>query len=725
VEPRTAHEHELARRRRRARAVLATAAIVLLALVVSSPPTRPASAAPAAGAGSDDSRRSSAVVLPDEATVLQGLRSGHPRLILTPPDVVALRQRILTDPTTAAMYATVKARAQALVGQPVLTYDKPDGFRLLETSRAAVRRLYDLGLVWLVDQDPAIAARGAAELEAVSAFPDWNPIHFLDTGEMSHAVGIGYDWLYDALTPTQRTTIATALVAKGLTPAHDAYLGTAPFLLSYWVLYDHNWALVTNGGVTLGALAIADEQPALARTVVHEALSRVPPAMAHYAPDGGWPEGVSYWEYATEYAGYLVAGLDTALGTDFGLTALPGFSTTGDVPAQLTGPTGQRYNWADDGEPRYAPSVPFLFWTAERFGRPQDRAYQLAHLEPHALDVVWYRASAVPVPAAPLDRLFRGIDVTSMRQAWDDPAGWWVGAKGGRPWFNHNQLDAGSFALEAQGERWAIDLGKEDYNVPGYWESGPGGKRWTYFRSRAESHNTLVLDLDACEDQDPTATSVVTRFRSASGGAFTITDLTGAYRGTPVRRGVGLLDGRSHVVVQDELSPTKATDLWWFVHTRAQITLTDGDRTAVLVQGGKTLRASLVGLPGATFSVTPATPLPGSPPADNTANPGVQRLTIHTTVSGPTSYAVVFDDGSPAVPTTITPLDQWQVSGTGLVAVDREPVPVTPAANPCKGIVGPTTTTTTAPPPTSPASVPTTTGVPIVAGTTVTPAFTG
>ncbi len=161
------------------------------------------------------------------------------------------------------------------------------------------------------------------------------------------------------------------------------------------------------------------------------------------------------------------------------------------------------------------------------------------------------------------------------------------------------------------------------------------------------------------------------------------------------------------------------------MHTRAQITLSNGDRTALLTQDGKTMRASLVGLPGATFSVTPAAPLPTSPTATNAASPGVQRLTIHTTVSGPTSYAVVFDDGSPTVPATVTPLDQWQVNGSGLVAVDREPVAVTPAANPCKGITGPTTTTTTAPPPTAPASVPTT-SVPItVAGTTITPAFTG
>ncbi|MEZ5144615.1 MAG: heparinase II/III family protein [Acidimicrobiales bacterium] len=473
--------------------------------------------AEARSAGAPEGGGRGALALPDAGAVLAGLRAGHPRLILTPEAVDELRQRIVTDPTSHAMYDAVKARALALLGEPPLTYTKPDGFRLLETSRAAVRRLYDLGLVWLVDGDPQVAARGWQELAAVTAFPDWNPVHFLDTAEMTHAVAIGYDWLYDALTPSQRTSVEQAIAAKGLGPARDAYAGVAPLLTSYWTAVDHNWNNVVNGGITMGALAVGDVEPALASYDAHEALTRLPAALAHYAPDGGWPEGVSYWEYATEYTGYVLTGLQTALGTDFGLSAVEGLDRTGDVPIQLTGPSGQRFNWADDGEPRFAPSVPILFWLAQRFSRPDYRDYQLAHAEPAALDVVWYRPAGGSAPAPALDRLFEGVDVASLRQSWSDPTGWWVGAKGGRPSFNHNQLDAGSFVLEAKGERWAIDLGREDYNVAGYWEQQAGGRRWTYYRSRAEGHNTLVLDPDACEDQDPYATSVVTRFRSASG----------------------------------------------------------------------------------------------------------------------------------------------------------------------------------------------------------------
>ena len=53
---------------------------------------------------------------------------------------------------------------------------------------------------------------------AAAAFEDWHPPHFLDTAEMTNAVAIGYDWLYDVLTPEQRATLKTAIIEKGLKP---------------------------------------------------------------------------------------------------------------------------------------------------------------------------------------------------------------------------------------------------------------------------------------------------------------------------------------------------------------------------------------------------------------------------------------------------------------------------------------------------------------------------
>ena len=52
--------------------------------------------------------------------------------------------------------------------------------------------------------------------------------------------------------------------------------------------------------------------------------------MNQYAPDGGWAEGPGYWTYATHYTVCLLAALQTALGTDHGLSQTPGFDKAGD-----------------------------------------------------------------------------------------------------------------------------------------------------------------------------------------------------------------------------------------------------------------------------------------------------------------------------------------------------------------------------------------------------------
>ena len=72
--------------------------------------------------------------------------------------------------------------------------------------------------------------------------------------------------------------------------------------------------LVCNGGLVVAALAVADDEPELARCVLENALNSAPLALATYAPDGGWLEGPSYWKYATCYAVAMMAALVSATG---------------------------------------------------------------------------------------------------------------------------------------------------------------------------------------------------------------------------------------------------------------------------------------------------------------------------------------------------------------------------------------------------------------------------
>ena len=87
--------------------------------------------------------------------------------------------------------------------------------------------------------------------------------------------------------------------------------------------------------------------------------------MHEFRPDGGWGEGPGYWRYATEYNVYLLAALKTALGADYGLSKMPGFSETGDFPIYFAGPTGKTFNYADAHSSWHG--APQLFWLAVTF----------------------------------------------------------------------------------------------------------------------------------------------------------------------------------------------------------------------------------------------------------------------------------------------------------------------------------------------------------------------
>ena len=49
-----------------------------------------------------------------------------------------------------------------------------------------------------------------------------------------------------------------------------------------------------------------------AREVIDVATQAMVHGLSAYSPDGGWPEGPSYWEYATRYAAFAIAALEEA-----------------------------------------------------------------------------------------------------------------------------------------------------------------------------------------------------------------------------------------------------------------------------------------------------------------------------------------------------------------------------------------------------------------------------
>jgi len=556
------------------------------------------------------------------ADPLAHLRPGHPRLLLTDEQLTAAVTAAQTDPLRAALHARIIAAAEAQLATVPVEHVL-DGPRLLEKSRTALGRVLIGAMAWRLTGDTRFADRAKREMLVTAAFVDWNPSHFLDVAEMCTALGLGYDWLYAYLTPTERTTIRTALVEKGLSFAAAAYAPGKPDDKRLWfVTVHHNWNQVCNAGLLTAALALADEEPALARTVIAGAVKSLPLAMAAYMPDGAYPEGPGYWGYGTSYNVLALAILESALGTDFDLGHAPAFDRTALYRLHIQSSAGQGFNYADGGAGLGA--APEYTWLAQRYPQPAALAHSRALLttalatpkpnrEPErffTLHAVWFPSSIEHQKSKieiPLDARFRGpAQLALFRSAWDDPRALFLGFKAGGNAVNHAHLDLGSFVLDADGVRWAQDLGPDDYNLPKYFESKEGGLRWTYYRLNNFSHNTLTPGTAL---QATSAEAPLIAFASTPTRGHAVADLTAAYPAAAKKmlRGVALLD-RARVLVQDEVTAlAPGTPLTWRLLTDAKIKIIDAHH-AELTQAGRTLRVEILEPAAARFTTAPATP---------------------------------------------------------------------------------------------------------------------
>jgi len=556
-----------------------------------------------------------------DADVLKSLRLGHPRLLVLDEDIARLKRQIDEDPTAKAYFEHIKSVGDKLIAEPP-SERKLIGPRLLHVSRQVLGRVATWGGLYRLTGDAKYAKRCRDEMLAAAAFEDWNPSHFLDTAEMSNALGIGYDWVFAALSDSERRAIRTAIVEKGLKPGLKVYQSK-----SGWPTRTNNWNQVCNGGLTVGALAIADEEPGIARQIVDYARKSIPIAMKEYAPDGGIVEGPGYWSYATNYTAFYLAAVQSALATDFGLRESPGLAEAGMFRIHTIGPLNRTFNFADAGDG--VGGAEEMFYLARAFDRPVYSAHERALLATNRaigpFHLLWFQSGG-ETKDLPRAAHFRHVEVATFRSAWNDANAAFVGFKGGDNAASHANLDLGSFVYDANGVRWARDLGPDDYNLPGYF----GKQRWTYYRLRTEGQNTLTIDG---ANQNVKGKAKIVAFSGGPSRTFAVADLSDGYAGqaTRVTRGVELIG--KQLLVQDEVEADEPVEVVWHMHTDAKIELADEGRRAVLSQGGKRVTAHIGGASGAKFEIALADPPPAAepnPPMRAKASRNSQKLVART-----------------------------------------------------------------------------------------------
>ena len=156
---------------------------------------------------------------------------------------------------------------------------------------------------------------------------------WLTDGEECACIAIAYDWMYDSLSMAERKTLVdiarNRLLALGL---EECRMGG-----QWWFAKRFsNWNAVCAGGLGMLCLAMYEDCPAAREILPHieESLSEF--IVPLKKTDGGWPEGVGYWNYGMAYAfGYLMSW-ERSMGKVHPLMKLPATKKTLSFPLDFS-----------------------------------------------------------------------------------------------------------------------------------------------------------------------------------------------------------------------------------------------------------------------------------------------------------------------------------------------------------------------------------------------------
>ena len=556
----------------------------------------------------------------------------HPRILLCKGAEKALKKQAKL-PVWNGLYESILQACDTMLGLPV-NERVVVGRRLLATSRENLRRILFLGFAYRMTGEKRYSDRAEAEMLKAASFSDWNPSHFLDVAEMTAALAIGYDWLYPKLSETSRRTIRTAILEKGLKPSfgkeHDAILN-APT----------NWNQVCHCGMAYGALAVAETEPDLARRTIERAVEKVRIPMRHYAPDGAYPEGYAYWEYGTSFNVLLISAMENAFGTDFGLCDAPGFLESGKFMLHMVTPQLRSFCYSDCSTD--AGLLPALFWFYRKTGDASilcNQGWLLQadsrknHLQDRLLPLlfVWGQGASLDKPTVPETLYWKGggdNPVFLMRSGWNDPDALYVGVKMGTPGASHAHMDVGSFIFEADGVRWAIDMGGEDYDRlekrgVDLWNGAQGSQRWEVFRYNNKAHNTLTFND---KPQSIKGKVQIKDWRDSTRLRYVAMDLTPVYEGQVryAERAVAMVDD-SYAVIEDRVEPgLYYTRMRWTLVTEAT-PRSLSDSVLLLERGGKRCYVRIASQTPVRWIIRPAV----SENTYDSPNPGVTIVAFDT-----------------------------------------------------------------------------------------------
>lgn len=582
----------------------------------------------------------------------------HPRLLATESDFERLRKEVKENPHKARWYKMLLQECEEIKDKDVLRYELRDGVRLLFVSWDLQRYAVALALAYKLTGDKKYFDYAWPHLKAAAEMPDWNPSHHIDVGTLAYGYAIAYDWFYELMTDEQR-----AIMEKG---AYENLFYTVNCAIekkdtAYCnILMSNNHNVFSNAGVMATVMAFMDVYPEVASKIGSDIIRVLECFMDKFAPMGAYYEGPYYAETAINYTVRVFAAMKPTLGTFYGLDKAQGFDMLADFIILLQSDYGA-FNFADSKCSLLA--IAGMFWIFDHFGKKgrkdeiASRNFKEPAISQVAEAILWYNVEKEDGGDLRTVVHYPEEEIIAMRDAYGDGQTF-VGIKAGNTVYAHSHLDAGSFVFDSKGKRWAHDLGQDNYNL--YYKYD----HWDVFRLRAESHNTLIINPDKTPGYVLGSRADVVEFVDTPDRVKAVirtTDLYGKERGVEAsRRGYLFVDGRSSLVIRDEVMLNKESLLRWHMCTDA-IAEISGNRAVLRDKNDpeKYITVEFMANCDIELGFERQLPLPTSPEIPEQArNEGFYRLYCKATADGDFTLTVKINTRD----TDVSALSDYDVS---------------------------------------------------------------
>jgi len=582
------------------------------------------------------------------------IKKGHPFIVADSDNFDRVREYAFgKDETITRQYELIKAKASSLLDEPLLKVSADvANSSYIGTAISFWNNIMNLALVWQIEGDERYAQRAYEQTLYFCNMSSWGTYQMIDNVQTAFGVALCYDWLYGWLSDEQKDTLVCALRNLHLDEISDLYDNRSKpeYKWSFHqnVFASNNHGLMNNTLTFLAAMAIAETDMEFCTDVMEHATQNLERCFAHWYPDSAWFEGVGYWGYAGPYMARYFLTMKNAFGHCFGYEDIDCLMNASDFVIYAQSSQGA-FVWDDMGISvnQKSPIIYSYGVLKEDIG-----------LQKYALENTPVHTSPDPVFCLEynphtnydselelnLDKHFRDIDMVTMRNTFDSDQEIWCGMAVQESRSTNGMMNSGTVALDALGERWIMNHGRENY-YKGYWEQD--GRRWQYYRTRAEANSCIVINPSEYGGQNIDSKDVIDTFVSSPGSAFAISDLTETYKGqvSSYKRGINLFNNRRTFVVQDEIVLTEASELYSFFNIyKSDIEILEDGKSAIISKGTKKLYVDVNCDNDFTFSVMECEPLPTSPVPENpnSDNSDFQKLAIHIKNASSANIRVTF-----------------------------------------------------------------------------------